>query len=217
MESWNDRLRLAMSQKNVSAADLTRATGISAAGIKKWVDGVTAEPKYKDIANACNALGVSPLWLMDGRADHAPVDATQSVSIDLIDLVGSCGYGTINFEQVPQIKKLLVSKEWFNHHFPYFKPGNVKVITALGDSMTPDINDGDAVFIDVSDKSYIRDGVYAVLIDSELYIKRVQKTPRKLTFISTNPAYSPFEIRDGDPETVRFIGRVIKGMCIKDI
>lgn len=217
MESWNDRLRVAMDRKGLSAADLMRATGLSGAGIKKWIDGVTVEPKYRDVARACQTLGVSPLWLMDGRGELTPLKQSETVTIDKVDLKGFCGYGTINFEQVPQVQRLLVSKRWFERNFSYYRPDNIKVITALGDSMSPDINDGDAVFIDISDNDFIRDGVYAALIDDELYIKRVQKAPGKLIFISTNTAYKPFEIPIDGPSTIKFIGRVVKSMCFKDL
>lgn len=217
MESWNERLRAAMNRKGLSAADLVRATGISGAGIKKWIDGVTVEPKYRDVTRACQALDISPIWLMEGRGESVPLKPSETAIIDKVDLKGSCGYGTINFDQVPQIQRLMVSKRWFQRHFSYYKPDTVKVITALGDSMTPDVNDGDAVFIDISDTEFIRDGIYAALVDDELYIKRIQKAPGKLIFISTNPAYKPFEISIDGPSTVKFIGRVIKSMCFKDL
>lgn len=95
----------------------------------------------------------------------------NSIKLDLIDIKGSCGTGIENFEEIPQIRQLLVSPEWFSRHFSYFKPGNIKIISSLGDSMSPDIEDGDAVFLDTSDTSLIRDGIYAVLIDSELIYK----------------------------------------------
>lgn len=217
MTMWHERLRKAMEDRGITSADLVRATGLSGAAIKKWVDGVTLEPRYNDVVRACEVLGVSPKWLMEGKSELVPESDGDAVTIDLVDVKGSCGYGAINFELVPQIKKLQVSKEWFHRNFASYNPEKIKVITAVGDSMSPEINDGDAIFLDISDNIYIRDGIYAALIDDELYIKRVQKTPGKFTFISTNPVYKPFDVDMKGPITVLFIGRVIKRMKLENI
>ena len=214
MTSWNDRLKQVMQEKGVLAADLVRATGLSPAGIKKWLDGATLAPRYDDVIKTCRILNVSPEWLMDGVGAAA---IKNSIKLDLIDIKGSCGTGIENFEEIPQIRQLLVSPEWFSRHFSYFKPGNIKIISSLGDSMSPDIEDGDAVFLDTSDTSLIRDGIYAVLIDSELFIKRVQRAPGKLIFISSNPVYTPFEVHSGDGRNVRFLGRVVKSMRLLEL
>lgn len=217
MDTWNARLKEAMSKSDVSAADLARITGLSSAGIKKWIDGVTQEPRYTDVIKACSALSVAPSWLMEGKEQIlASPDDQEAVVIDRLDLRGSCGTGTLDWSDMPRVEKICVTQAWFKRKFAFYDPSHIKIITAAGDSMSPEIEDGDAVFIDVSDRDYIRDGIYAAFVDGELYIKRVQRTPGKLVFISSNQKYAPFEIsaESGDHD-VRFLGRVIKSLELK--
>lgn len=214
MTTWNDRLNQAMRDKDINAAQLARAMGISAPGIKKWVDGVTLQPKYDDVMSACKILSISPEWLMSGI--DAPVasvtDESNYVVIEQVDLKGSCGFGCANWQDVPCIKQLQVSQAWFEYHFPNIKQENVKVITACGDSMVPLVHDNDAVFINVADK-IIREGVYAVIMDGELFIKRLQRLPAHgLRLKSENPSYDPIDIAADSNIEVLILGRVIKAL-----
>lgn len=216
MTTWNDRLNQAMKDKGVNASQLARAMGISAPGMKKWVDGTTLQPKYADVMSACGVLGISPEWLMEGV--DAPVatvsDGDDYAVIERVDIKGSCGFGCANWQDVPCIKQIQVSKAWFDYHFPNIKQENVKVITACGDSMVPLVHDNDAVFVNVGDKM-IREGVYAILMDGELYIKRLQRLPAHgLRLKSENPIYDPIDVLADSTIQVSVLGRVIKAMKV---
>lgn len=216
MTTWNDRLNQAMKDKGVNASQLARAMGISAPGMKKWVDGTTLQPKYADVMSACSVLGISPEWLMEGV--DAPVatvsDGDDYAVIERVDIKGSCGFGCANWQDVPCIKQIQVSKAWFDYHFPNIKQENVKVITACGDSMVPLVHDNDAVFVNVGDKM-IREGVYAILMDGELYIKRLQRLPAHgLRLKSENPIYDPIDVLADSTIQVSVLGRVIKAMKV---
>lgn len=216
MTTWNDRLNQAMKDKGVNAARLAREMGISAPGMKKWVDGVTLQPKYEDVMSACRVLDISPEWLMNGVDAPSPIPKPDDdcVVIEQIDIKGSCGFGCANWEDVPRIKEMQVTRAWFEAHFPNIKYENVKVITACGDSMVPIVNDNDAVFINISDKM-IREGVYALMMDGELYIKRLQRLPAHgLRLKSENPAYDPIDISEDSTIEVNILGRVIKAMKV---
>ena len=218
MENWNERLNYAMSLRKKSAADLVRATTLSAAGIKKWMDGQVKKPSYEDIAKVCDYLNISPDWLMEGRGDINEEKDSGTIVIDRVNLRASCGFGTINFEDVPNISKIQVSETWFKKYFYFYNPANIKIITAQGDSMAPEIDDGEAVFVDISDKDFFRDGIYLLLVDGELFIKRVQKLlGRKIALISTNKAYKDIEVELDSNIEVRTIGRVVKNLKILDV
>lgn len=217
MTTWNERLRVAMQHRSIKATELARATGMTDAGMKKWIDGNVVEPKFTDVCKACRVLRIHPQWLMFGEGAMSPTDADpETVSIDLVDLKGSCGDGVVSFESLPHIKHILVSVDWFKRQFAFYNPRDIKIITATGDSMSPEIEDGDAVFIDQSDTGIIREGVYAVVINDDLYIKRVQRLPDALLFISTNKKYKEFEIKKSEGASVHVIGRVIKNLKFID-
>ncbi len=219
-QTWTDRLNEALRLRGKTQADISKATGITSAGIKKWVDGVVLKPKFDDVFAVGSYLNITTEWLMKGIGsinDKTEPDAAM-VSIQQVDFYGSCGPGIMNFEDYPEIKTLQVTPAWFSKNFAFYNPRDVKIVTASGDSMEPEIRDGDAVFIDITDKDNIRDGIYLLVVDGEAYIKRIQKLiGKKIALLSTNKAYKDMEISlDSDIE-VRIIGRVIKSLKLVDI
>lgn len=93
------------------------------------------------------------------------------------------------------------------------KPENLAVISVKGDSMVPDLYDGDKVLVDCAstDTDQIRDGqIYVVSIDELLYVKRIQRLPQdRLMLASSNPSYQPIIVEASDMGSVRIIGRVV--------
>ncbi len=220
MNTWSLRLNDALKARNKTAADLSRATGVSSAGVKKWVEGRVLQPKFDDVVAICDYLDISANWLMKGVGAMVETEESGSnmIALDQVDIKGSCGYGVINFEEIPEIKKIYVTPAWFAKNFAFYNPSNIRIITAQGDSMSPEIEDGDAVFVDITDKENLRDGIYLLQVDGELFIKRVQKLiKRRIALISTNKAYKDIELDlDSDIE-VRTIGRVIKNLKVIDV
>jgi hypothetical protein len=81
---------------------------------------------------------------------------------------------------------------------------------AKGESMEPTIQNGAPVVIATNDK-FIRSGkIYAILIDGEPLLKRLDKLPGGVVRIrsdnSSNPAYAPFEVAEA---AVEVIGRAV--------
>ncbi len=97
--------------------------------------------------------------------------------------------------------------------------GHVDMIFASGNSMTPTIEGGDSLLIDITKKDIYDGRIYCVRIEGQLYAKRLQKIPpNKVIVISDNTQYKSFEIDfskniDFDFEVigeVRWWGRIAK-------
>lgn len=52
--------------------------------------------------------------------------------------------------------------------------------------MEPTFRNGDLIVVDRQDRDLKRDGVFCVLVDGDLYVKRVQRIPGAVLFISDN-------------------------------
>lgn len=217
MNTWSLRLNDALKARNKTATDLSRATGVSSAGVKKWIEGRVLQPKFDDVVAICDYLDISSNWLMKGIGSMVEDEESGSnmIALDQVDIKG---YGVVNFEEIPEIKKIYVTPAWFAKNFAFYNPSNIRIITAQGDSMSPEIENGDAVFIDITDRENLQDGIYLLQVDGELFIKRVQKLiKRRIALISTNKAYKDIELDlDSDIE-VRTIGRVIKNLKVIDV
>ena len=88
---------------------------------------------------------------------------------------------------------------------------NLALVLVRGDSMTPDIKEGDRVIIDIDDKTPSPAGIFA-LDDGAggTVIKRLeilfQQDQKSIRIISSNPHYSPYEVK---ADQITIIGRVI--------
>jgi phage repressor protein C with HTH and peptisase S24 domain len=89
-------------------------------------------------------------------------------------------------------------------------PKDCRCLYVHGDSMSPYLEDWDTVMIDVT-KTTIRDGeIYALLLDGELYIKRLYRVPGGgLEIRSDNPAYRTVELRGADLERLVILGQKV--------
>nr|DAY72106.1 MAG TPA: Repressor protein CI [Caudoviricetes sp.] len=217
MTTWNDRLKIAMKKRGLIAADITRKVGLSGAAVKKWIDGVTLQPKYDDVIRVAGYLQVRPEWLMQGQGEME-LASSSCVELELLDMKASCGPGNLNFEDYPAIKKILVTSEWFRRNFAFYNSKTIKMVMADGDSMSPEIEDGDVVFVDISDNINFRDGIYLLLVDGEVFIKRIQRmVGRKIALVSTNKAYRDIELSTDGQIEIKVLGRVVKNMKLQDL
>ena len=89
-----------------------------------------------------------------------------------------------------------------------FSTDNLIAATVKGDSMEPTLHDGEPV-------AYVRefesgDGIYALAILDEVYIKRlsIDRLKREITIISDNPKY-PAKTYPMDQEGLQVLGKVV--------
>lgn len=108
MANWNktsttsERLKEAMSIKNMRQADLAKATGLGKGGISNYVVG-RYEPKADVISKLAKALNCSEMWLWGydvpmERKKQLPIDSLTDEEKILLDL----------FNRVPEDKQQLV-------------------------------------------------------------------------------------------------------------
>ena len=91
------------------------------------------------------------------------------------------------------------------------QPSEMVLMRVDGDSMAPEIQDGDAVLIDRSQTAPRPGGVYAVSVEDLIYLKVLNAEPGRLILTSYNDAYAPIHVdtRGQLENTVRIIGRVV--------
>lgn len=87
---------------------------------------------------------------------------------------------------------------------------DLAVIDARGDSMTPTINDGDQLLVDLSRRDLAGDGIYALRIDGELFAKRLRRRiDRAVEVISDNPNYKPELLTPDSGLESEIVGKVV--------
>lgn len=79
----------------------------------------------------------------------------------------------------------------------------------VGNSMEPELKNGDTVLIDLVQKAILGGAIYAVGLDDTIMVKRLEKRPDKLVLLSDNKEYSPIYFEGEEINNVHIIGKVI--------
>lgn len=227
MSTLGERLKLARENKKLSQQEVASRAGMSQPTYYKIESGKTKRTTY--IHELAQVLGVTPNWLSTGEGE---MQTSQQIVDDLISSMPNgitydqvepwrkqiysevydarfcCGDGAGYPEFEPLKKTLPFDESFFIRRG--IKPENFKIIYAKGDSMSPYINEGDAVGIDVSVIEPKEGEVYALFWDGDLLIKRIYKEGGGvLRLTSDNKNYPDKIVNDSNGESLCLIGRVM--------
>ncbi len=208
LNSIPERVKLAM--RGESQRVFAKRAGISEGTLRNVLSG--GNPNIETLLRISNAAGMNLTILMGDNNDLSDADQEEAgyCHIPLYDVQASAGHGSyIDDEKV--IDSLAFKKSWINANFS--SPESLALISVTGDSMEPTLSDGDVVLVDLSDKQLDKDGVFAIQMDGNCYIKRLQLLPAgKLNVISDNTVFPPWELHLNDflsQENHKIIGRVV--------
>jgi phage repressor protein C with HTH and peptisase S24 domain len=207
-EEFRRRLRLIMQQFG-SVADLARAVGVSDNAIYKWVAG-RGQPSMISLVNLAKAAGVSVEWLATGKGLSAKSEGPVSGAAEFISMprhgIRGAG-GRSGALQNPQIVDYLSFRSDWLQHALGAEPRNLVLVEAVGDSMSPTVDEGDLVLVDLRETRFKHDGVYVLRAGNDLSVKRIQRQPNgALTIRSDNPAYGSASV---SADHLTLLGRVI--------
>lgn len=214
-----ERIKLIRSEKKLSQAALARLCGLAQSTIADLErNRNTGSAK---IATIAKVLGVSALWLSEGKGDkeekqeirHASENIAQygnALEIPLLNAYGSMGSGNDVADHEIVIDVLRVSKSWVEKTLSNVSQLNkIAFIHAIGDSMHPTFNDGDILLVDTGAKSVTTDSVYVLEAHNRLFIKRVRtRLDGTFEISSDNPSVKTVDTLNGDNE-VLIKGRVV--------
>ena len=144
--------------------------------------------------------GVGPKFLKDSLSDGA-----EYTSIPKVEARLSAGNGS--FEVGSGVKSYyLFQKTWLKQKGA---SDNLVLMDIFGNSMEPELKEGDTVLIDQKQKDILAGAIYAVGVDDTIMVKRVEKHPNKLVLLSDNRDSVPVYLSTDELDNVRIIGKVI--------
>ena len=206
--------------------EFARKCDIRESLMRKYLGG--AMPGADKAAKIAAANNVSIEWLVTGdnggggentllahsatlaQELRARYDATEAFAlVPLYDVRAAAGHGALA-DDLPAKESWAFSRAWLAKSVGV-SANRLKLVTVSGDSMEPDLHDGDVVMIDVADVEVLREGVYVFSLGGHVYVKRLVLHDDKLIIISRNrdlfPPMSISTMRDNS--TFRLIGRVV--------
>lgn len=200
MTGFYDRISTLCRERGITIKELERTLGI-ANGYVKHVDQRGTTPSMERIDLFANYFGVSRDFI---AGKEIPTTAQPSTGV-LIPLVGRVAAGlpitavenVIGQEEIT--KQLAATGEYF-------------ALRIKGDSMSPDIHNGDIVVVRQQNDADNGDVVIAIINGDDGVCKEFRRTPDAVMLISRNPAYKPmiFTHSEIDTTPVRIIGKVVE-------
>ncbi|MGE4558126.1 MAG: S24 family peptidase [Desulfovibrionaceae bacterium] len=190
-----------------SQSELARLLGLGRAAVSL----AKRKNKIPDrwVLDIAQRYGLNPVWLKSGlgeaRAAGAGVDAAEFVSVPKVAARLSAGGGS--FETGGEVEdRFSFRSDWIHSKGA---PERMVLMEVVGNSMEPELKEGDLALIDESKQNVLAGGVYAVGVEDTVMVKRVEKRPGALVLHSDNPDYSPIVFSGQELEAVRIVGKVI--------
>lgn len=218
MAAFKDRLNEALSMRNMTAAELSRLSGIDEGTLSNYKKG-KYEPKQRKLESIAIALNVSIAWLMgaDVPMEKEIKYSSPTVTDDVVafPVIGeiAAGYDQIAVENW--------SGDTVEVPKSYLKGRSVDdfmVLKVHGDSMYPLYQEGDTVLILKQSTLNYSGDIGAVIYDDEYAtLKKVEFVYGEdwLRLVPLNPLYKPETIKGEALEHCRVIG--IPRLLIREI
>ncbi len=208
IDSFANRLKYAITIKNIKPIELSKKTNISKTNISCYMSG-KYEAKQDGVKLLSEALDVNPVWLMgyDVPMEKEICITTKNCSIDKIPILctikENC-YWLSEENVIGYITDKETIKSYEKNINEYYG------LNVSGESMLPLLNDGDLVIFHKQDD--VESGQTAIiLIENEnAIIRKVIKTNEGIELHAMNPYYPvrKFTYDKMDKIPVKIIGRV---------
>lgn len=203
MTEFKDRLNEALDMRNMTAAELSRLSGVNEGAISQYRKG-SYKANQQSLEKIAKALNVSIPWLMGA-----------DVKSDVITIPNHANIFPIETKKIPLLGKIaagqpVMAEECFDS---YVQCGNfIKADFCLrvqGDSMiNARIYDGDIVFI--HQQPEVENGeIAAVAIDDAVTLKRVYISDSFVELRAENPKYKPMVFDKANCLSFRILGKAI--------
>jgi hypothetical protein len=207
MNDPREILQRLCAERGEDFAGLSRMLGRNAAYIQQFVRrGIPKRLGEDERRKLARYFGI-PETLLGGPVPEMIV-ADGLISVKRHPVTVSAGPGAIVTEELGK-PYFAFDERWLKALTPS-APSTLSIVRVEGDSMSPMLNPGDDILVDLEDSAgRLRDGIYVLRIDDALVVKRLALNPiaKRITVQSDNPAYSDWP--DCSPGEINIIGRVI--------
>lgn len=202
-------------EKHGAKTRLAKALGCSRQAIYGKLnrqDGLTDE----ELAVAANVFGIDA-EISEPTADgihrgFAEMEAqglirrVDHISVPRYDVRLSAGAGAFQ-DRVKVLDYIPFTETFLRRKLGRSSAEGLVIVEASGDSMEPTIGNGDLVMIDTVDR-LVTDGLYALVMDDALLVKRLFRTADGIEVSSDNSAYRPYRVARDQLDGLSIIGRV---------
>ncbi|MCX8016613.1 MAG: helix-turn-helix transcriptional regulator [Rhodocyclaceae bacterium] len=136
------------------------------------------------------------------------------VRLALLEVEAAAGSGHVNAEHPDFVGEITLAREEAWALLGRRDLAALKLISVRGDSMMPTLHPRDLLFVDTRITTFKEDGLYVLLLEDALLVKRLQRLPGgRIAVKSDNPAYETFTLEPA--HAARIIGQVIAALPLR--
>lgn len=189
--------------------EVGKIVGVGKSTVRKWESGQIANMRRDKIALLAHALQISPTELMGWEKEEPPLPAgaIPYSSMQRIPIIGSvrAGAGGLALEEVSgyELADVRNPEEYF-------------FLRVVGDSMSPEINEGDLALVHRQPDIESGELAVAIINEEEGTIKKIIKRADSIVLQSFNPSpeYMPRIFIGEEMNEVRIAGKVVRTVRI---
>ena len=192
------RIFEARKRRKISRKEVADFLQVHETTIKRYEDGNTKKLPTDRLEKIAKYLNTSIEYLMGWEEEQKP----QGIKIPVLGTVAagipiSAVEDILDYEEIPQT--------WKNQ-------GEFFGLRIKGDSMKPDINDGDTVIVKQQTIANNGDIIIALVNGDDATCKKFEKLDNGIMLISNNSEYSPmyFSNEEVNTKPVVIIGKVVE-------
>ena len=200
-ETLSAKLKSKRKELRLSQEELARIIGVDQKTISHWENGIN-EPQLNKLRIFCDNFKV-PMSYFTGEISK---QIENVMYIDYYsDVYASCGHGGLIASQNKET--LAIPMELLPTKIKHDK--NYSIIRTRGNSMAPEIKDGDLLLIEHYTGEQIVDNyIYFFMYDNEVFVKRLSKNINEMVITSDNKDYRQIVLRNEELENFHIIGKV---------
>lgn len=201
-----ERIKMLRTQQGLTLEEVGTRVGVGKSTVRKWESGQIANMRRDKIALLAKALNVTPTYLMGWKEEAAPArpvvpDAIPYTPMPLVRVAGAvrCGPGGLAIEEDLGYERADVPS-----------PKDYIYLRATGDSMAPQICEGDLALVHLQPD--VESGELAVVVidGEEGMLKRVIKREGALILQSFNASVEPRIVVGEALNDVMIVGKVVQ-------
>ena len=196
-----------------SLASLSRALGRNAAYLHQYIHRQSPRHLPEVDRHKIAKWLCIPHQSLRAPSDMIPEPLGDIITIPFFDIESAAGHTSViddfaeTAEEGWQFTPAIIDR------LPHNGITHLRLIKVRGDSMSPQLEDGDVIMIDLANQSaqtagtfVLDDGQGLVVKHLEMITRQSADAPQKIRICSMNSAYSPYRRAF---EEIRIIGRVI--------
>ena len=212
MNTFSERLKNILNEKNITQSELSKITGIGKSSLTAYLKG-EYNPKQDKIYKIAKALDVPVFYLTDWEEYDKKTNLSElKTDIEIYSLLSK----KFDDEETSQIsliidnfQKLKDKKRLVDYSNNLLNADEYDLTAIIqDDSMKPEYNKGDRVYINFGYDFTIGD-VYLIEYDNSTYIRKVFNDGYRVRLISLNDEYQPINIDITIKKQFNIIGKVI--------